>query len=159
MGLPFAYACKKRVCERGGTPGPQAPAQRLASIGNATLLRLRASAGGSPPSTLHPARPAHPSSLVQSLLQCGSLAALVPDPCVARSLVSNLPGPSKPPHHQLRPPFLSHPAAPLDCMPDPRAYTSTDNDWRRIKARRWPRLCAHEHINERASETEAHTSG
>lgn len=85
------------VCERRDPQAPRAPAQRLASSGNATLLlrccvclRLREGA----PSTLDPASLpiAQPSlslsrPVLRSLLQCGSLAALVPDPCVARSLL------------------------------------------------------------------------
>lgn len=48
--LRLRLCLQRRVCEReAGPQAPQAPAQRLARSGNATLLRLRASAGGSPP--------------------------------------------------------------------------------------------------------------
>ncbi|KAH8781364.1 hypothetical protein F5883DRAFT_516660 [Diaporthe sp. PMI_573] len=97
VGLPFAYtsACKRECVREAGPQGPppKAPAQRLAWSGNATLLRLRLREGApSTPSTLHSASlPTLPlSSSPPAVWQTGSLAALVPDPCVARSLVSNL---------------------------------------------------------------------
>lgn len=81
---------------RGGTPRPQPSGCPLVGM---LRYAASASAGGSP-STPPPCQPAtlplsHPHPVLQSCSLSGSLAALVPDPCVARSLVSNLPGPPK----------------------------------------------------------------
>lgn len=92
------HPLRERERGRGGTPGP---AQRLSSSGNATLCCVCV-CGREPlhPSTLPACQPAtlplsRPHPVLQSGSLSGSLAALVPDPCVARSLVSNLPGPPK----------------------------------------------------------------
>lgn len=141
---------------------PRAPAQRLASKWEC-YAAASATAGGSP-STPPPCQPAtHPLTslslpLPLSSNSCslaalsGSLAALVPDPCVARSLVSNLPGPPKP--SQTSPPSAapSFPCPPGGStrlhagqpghMPPP---TTTGDGARRGAG---PGLCAHEHTHE-----------
>lgn len=103
-GLPFACACKWNapVAREGeGEAGPQGPSP-AAGLEWECYAAASATAGGSP-STPPPCQTATlPPSPSLSSNSCslaalsGSLAALVPDPCVARSLVSNLPGPPKP---------------------------------------------------------------
>lgn len=170
-GLPFACACKwnapvDREGEGEREAGPQGPSP-AAGLKWECYAAASATAGGSPsnPSTLPdchpPSLPPSPFSLVQ-FLQSGSPlwqsgSPRSPTPAWLGLLFPTCPGlPNhpKPPHHQLRPPFLAHPAAPLDCMPDTRAYASTDNDWRRSKTRRWAwplRSRTHTHAKEQAN--------
>lgn len=83
--------------ERGGTPGPPWP--QPSGWPRVGMLRccVCCVCGREPSTLLHPASlPPTLSRSSRPVLQSGSLAVLVPDPCVARSLVSNLPGPPKP---------------------------------------------------------------
>lgn len=146
---------------RGGTPGPPCPpAQRLASSGNATLLRLLRLREGAPSTLLHPASlPPTLSRLSRPVLQSGSLAVLVLDPCVARSLVSNLPGPPKPSRPSQTSPPSAAPSFPCPPGGSTRLHAGSQGIYlhrQRLATERGEALawaCPHERTraNERAS--------
>lgn len=144
-----------------GEAGPQAPSPAAGFKPKWECYAAVCVCGREPlhPSTLPACHPpslslsSNSCSLAVPLWQSGSLAALVPDPCVARSLVSNLPGPPKP--SQTSPPS----AAPsFPCPPGGstrlhaghqgiylhRQRLATEQD----EALAWALACAHEHTRE-----------
>lgn len=161
-----------RECVREA--GPQAPRPQPSGWPRVGMLRCYAAASvcvcgrePPPPSTLPACPHTTPLSVSRPVLRpCCSvagLAALVPDPCVARSLVSKLPGPPKPTQGYPNLPTIS---CALLSLPTRRLHstacriqghippptTTGDGSRRGAGLGFW----AHEHINERASEPQAH---